>query len=127
MAKSKTGAKKRGRAEKKDAAKNNSNGSAAVVGFEQKLWQAADEPRDNLGDRFKDVIRGLVTVANGLAPIREKMSDGHAGERKPTPDPARVVEYAAKTVSAFLVESHTYQLGKGLIGDVSALAKEASA
>jgi hypothetical protein len=86
-----------------------------------------DEQRSDLDDRFKDVIRGLVMVANGLAPLRNKMSDGHARERKPAPHHARVVVNAAKTVSAFLVESYTYQIGKGLIQDVSAHAKEASA
>ena len=86
-----------------------------------------DEQRSDLDDRFKDVIRGLVMVANGLAPLRNKMSDGHARERKPAPHHARVVVNAAKTVSAFLVESYTYQIGKGLIQDLSAPAKEASA
>ncbi len=84
-----------------------------------------DEQRSDLDDRFKDVIRGLVMVANGLAPLRNKMSDGHARERKPAPHHARVVVNAAKTVSAFLVESYAYQIGKGLIQDVS--AKEVSA
>lgn len=86
-----------------------------------------DEQRSDLDDRFKDVIRGLVMVANGLAPLRNKMSDGHARERKPATHHARVVVNAAKTVSAFLVESYRYQLAKGLIQDVSPTVKEASA
>lgn len=85
-----------------------------------------DEQRSDLDDRFKDVIRGLVMVANGLAPLRNKMSDGHARERKPAPHHARVVVNAAKTVSAFLVESYAYQIAKGLIENVSVGAKEAS-
>ena len=86
-----------------------------------------DEQRSDLDDRFKDVIRGLVMVANGLAPLRNKMSDGHARERKPAPHHARVVVNAAKTVSAFLVESYRYQISKGLIQDVSLATKESSA
>ena len=85
-----------------------------------------DEQRSDLDDRFKDVIRGLVMVANGLAPLRNKMSDGHARERKPAPHHARVVVNAAKTVSAFLVESYGYQIAKGLIQDVSTPATKAS-
>lgn len=85
-----------------------------------------DEQRSDLDDRFKDVIRGLVMVANGLAPLRNKMSDGHARERKPAPHHARVVVNAAKTVSAFLVESYDYQVAKELIPNVSVGAKEAS-
>ncbi len=74
-----------------------------------------DDQRSDLDDRFKDVIRGLVMVANGLAPLRNKMSDGHARERKPAPHHARVVVNAAKTVSAFLVESYLFQSEKGML------------
>jgi hypothetical protein len=86
-----------------------------------------DEQRSDLDDRFKDVIRGLVMIANGLAPLRNKMSDGHARVRKPAPHHARVVVNAAKTVSAFLVESYTYQREKGLIHHITPPADEASA
>ena len=74
-----------------------------------------DDERPDLDDRFKDVIRGLVMVANGLAPLRNKMSDGHARERKPAPHHARVVVNAAKTVAAFLVESYLFQRDRGLL------------
>ena len=74
-----------------------------------------DDERPDLDDRFKDVIRGLVMVVNGLAPLRNKMSDGHARERKPAPHHARVVVNSAKTVSAFLVESYQAQLSRGLL------------
>ena len=84
-----------------------------------------DDQRPDLDDRFKDVIRGLVMIANGLAPLRNKMSDGHARERKPAPHHARVVVNAAKTVSAFLVESYRYQKEKGVPQDASA-RKEAN-
>jgi hypothetical protein len=74
-----------------------------------------DDERPDLDDRFKDVIRGLVMVANGLAPLRNKMSDGHARERKPAPHHARVVVNAAKTVAAFLVESYLFQRDRRLL------------
>jgi hypothetical protein len=74
-----------------------------------------DDERPDLDDRFKDVIRGLVMVVNGLAPLRNKMSDGHARERKPAPHHARVVVNSAKTVSTFLVESYLFQVEKGLL------------
>jgi hypothetical protein len=74
-----------------------------------------DEERADLDDNFKQVIRGLVQIVNGLAPIRNKMSDGHARERKPAPHHARVIVNAAKTVSTFLIESYLYQRSKGLI------------
>jgi len=86
-----------------------------------------DDQRPDLDDRFKDVIRGLVMIANGLAPLRNKMSDGHARERKPAPHHARVVVNAAKTVCAFLVESYSYQSAKGLFRDVPPATKGAMA
>ncbi|GMU39413.1 MAG: hypothetical protein AMXMBFR23_02790 [Chloroflexota bacterium] len=85
-----------------------------------------DAERSDLDARFKDVIRGLVMVANGLAPLRNSMSDGHARERKPAPHHARVVVNAAKTVSAFLVESYNYQIETGQLQDKPAPAEEAS-
>lgn len=75
-----------------------------------------DEERPDLDDRFKDVIRGLVMVASGLAPLRNKMSDGHARVRRPAAHHARVVVNAAKTVASFLVESYLYQQERGLLG-----------
>jgi hypothetical protein len=74
-----------------------------------------DEARTDLDDRFKDVIRGLVMLVNGLAPLRNKLSDGHARVRKPAPHHARVVVNAAKTTASFLVESYLYQREQGLL------------
>lgn len=74
-----------------------------------------DDERADLDDNFKQVARGLVQVAHGLAPIRNKMSDGHARERKPEAHHARVVVNAAKTVAIFLVESYLVQRERGLI------------
>jgi hypothetical protein len=87
----------------------------------QKLFKSVakklriDEERQDLDDNFKQVVRGLVQIVNGLAPIRNKMSDGHARERKPAPHHARVIVNAAKTIATFLVESYRFQLEKGLV------------
>jgi hypothetical protein len=72
-----------------------------------------DDERTDLDDRFKDVIRGLIMTVNGLAPLRNKMSDGHARERKPAPHHAKVIVNASKTISVFLVESYLFQKEKG--------------
>lgn len=74
-----------------------------------------DDQRPDLEERFKDVIRGLVMIANGLASLRNKLSDSHARVRKPAPHHARVVVNAAKTVASFLVESYSVQQAKGLL------------
>lgn len=81
-----------------------------------------DDERTDLDDHFKQVARGLVQVVNGLAPIRNKMSDGHARERKPELHHARVIVNAAKTVATFLVESYLVQRERGLVaGPTSSL------
>lgn len=81
-----------------------------------------DDERTDLDDNFKQVARGLVQVVNGLAPIRNKMSDGHARERKPELHHARVIVNAAKTVATFLVESYLVQRERGLVaGPTSSL------
>lgn len=74
-----------------------------------------DDERADLDDNFKQVARGLVQVVNGLAPIRNKMSDGHARKRKPEVHHARVIVNAAKTVATFLVESYLVQRERGLL------------
>lgn len=75
-----------------------------------------DDERVDLDDNFKQVARGLVQVVNGIAPIRNKMSDGHARERRPEAHHARVIVNAAKTVATFLVESYRAQRERGLLG-----------
>jgi hypothetical protein len=71
------------------------------------------------------MIKGLILVINGLAPLRNKMSDGHARSRKPAPHHARFAVNAAKTVAYFLVESYAYQLEKGLIRQLEQTTVEA--
>jgi type I restriction enzyme M protein len=104
MAKSKTAAKKdapetkkRGRAKKKDAA-NSGNGSAAVVGFEQKLWQAADKMRNNMdAAEYKHVVLGLIF----LKYISDAFEEKHAAleaEKKSGADPEDPDEYRADNI-----------------------------
>ena len=71
-----------------------------------------DDARPDLDDRFKDVVRGLVMTVNGLAPLRNKMSDGHAREHAPEPHQARAVVNASKTVAVFLVETFHHDARK---------------
>lgn len=68
-----------------------------------------DHERPELDERFKDVVRGLTVVVNGLAPLRNKLSDAHARVRKPAAHHARLVVNATKTMAAFLVDSYRFQ------------------
>lgn len=78
-----------------------------------------DDDRNDLDDNFKMVVRGLVQIVHGLAPIRNKMSDGHPRERKPAAHHTRFIVNAAKTVVAFLIESYLYQREKGMLPSLS--------
>ena len=72
-----------------------------------------DDENVNLDENLKQVMRGFVTVVNGLAGLRNMISDSHAREFKPAPHHARVVVNAAKTVADFLVRSYSFQHEKG--------------
>ena len=74
-----------------------------------------DTGRTDLDASFKQVVRGLVQVVHGLAPIRNRMSDGHPRQRKPAPHHASVIVNASRTVATFLVESYAFQRNSGRI------------
>ncbi|MCA9613436.1 MAG: abortive infection family protein [Polyangiales bacterium] len=77
-----------------------------------------DAERTDLDDNFKQVVRGLIQVVDGLAPIRNKASDAHARVRKPEAHHAHLVVNAAKTLATFLVESFVVQRERGLLPQV---------
>lgn len=68
-----------------------------------------DDQRTDIDDSFKQIARGLVQIVNGVAAIRNKLSDGHARKVKPDVRHARVAVNAANTVSGFLVEVYIAQ------------------
>lgn len=82
-----------------------------------------DSNRADLDDSFKQVMRGLVQIVNGLAPIRNKMSDGHPRTSKPAFHHARFIANASTTVATFLVESYIYQRDNGLLPTSSPVPK----
>jgi len=72
-----------------------------------------DAGRKDLDDAFKKVCTGLVNVVDGLATVRNKMSDAHARKTKPSPHHALVIANASRTVASFLIESYLYQRSRG--------------
>lgn len=72
-----------------------------------------DDTRPDLDERYKDVVRGLVQIVGGLAPLRNKISDSHARAKVPAPHHARLVVNAVKTIAAFLVSSFHAQRQRG--------------
>lgn len=70
-----------------------------------------DPSRKDIGDTIKQVLTGLTSIVNGLAGMRNKMSDAHAGH-KPAKHHAQLAVNAAKTLAVFLFETYSYQKAK---------------
>lgn len=64
--------------------------------------------RSDISDAIKQVLSGLSSIVNGLAAMRNKMSDAHAGY-KPARHHAKLAVNAAKTLADFLFETYSYQ------------------
>ena len=78
-----------------------------------------DDDRTDLDDRFKDVVRGLVQVVNGLSALSNAVSDRHARKKQPAPHHAHAVTSAARIAATFLVESYLYQVKNGALPPAS--------
>jgi hypothetical protein len=68
-----------------------------------------DESADHLDDATKQVVRGLTSIVNGLASLRNTMSDGHSRTRKPEIHDARLAFNSAKTTTLFLIEHYHFK------------------
>ena len=75
-----------------------------------------DPSRKDISDSLKQVLAGLSSIVNGLAGMRNRMSDSHAANYKPGRHHAKLAVNAAKTLADFLFETMAYQESRGLIG-----------
>lgn len=71
--------------------------------------------RVDLSETLKQILSGLINIVNGIAGLRNKMSDAHASTYKPSEHHALLAVNAVNTLSSFLLASYSYQVGKGLI------------
>ena len=74
-----------------------------------------DPSRQDISDSLKQVLSGLSNIINGLAAMRNKMSDAHGVAYKPSRHHAKLAVNAAKTLADFLFDSLSYQIEKGSI------------
>ncbi len=72
-----------------------------------------DPARKDISDMLRQVLSGLTSVVNGLASMRNKMSDAHAAGYKASKHHAKLAVNSAKTLADFIFDSHTYQKGAG--------------
>lgn len=72
-----------------------------------------DPSRQDISDSLKQVLAGLSSIINGLAAMRNKMSDAHGVAYKPSRHHAKLAVNSAKTLADFLFDSMSYQIEKG--------------
>jgi hypothetical protein len=74
-----------------------------------------DPGRKDIADPLKQILSGLNSIVNGLAAMRNKMSDSHAAVFRPSRHHAKLAVNAAKTLCDFIFETKGYQISKGSV------------
>lgn len=80
----------------------------------QKLLNLEPDRKD-ISDSLKQILSGLTSIVNGLAAMRNKMSDAHAATYRPNRHHAKLAVYAATTLADFLFETKNYQHQRGVL------------
>lgn len=74
-----------------------------------------DPDKGDLTPSLKEILRGLVNIISGLAPLRNKMGDAHVRTHKPERHHAKLAVNSAKTFTDFVIDSLEYQNRRGKI------------
>lgn len=74
-----------------------------------------DPSQKDLSDTLRQILSGMVSIVNGLAGLRNKMSDAHAPQYRPEHHHAKLAVNAAKTLVDFIFETYKYQQDRGKI------------
>ena len=74
-----------------------------------------DAARKDINDALRQVLSGLTSMVNGLATMRNKMSDAHASNYKASKHHAKLAVNSAKTFADFVFDSYSYQKTAGKI------------
>lgn len=82
----------------------------------QKLLNLEPDRKD-IAEPLRQILSGLTSIVNGLAAMRNKMSDAHAASYRPGRHHAKLAVYAATTLADFLFETKSYQRQRGVLGD----------
>jgi hypothetical protein len=77
-----------------------------------------DPDRPDISESLRQLLRGLVNIIGGLAPLRNKMGDAHVRTYKPARHHAKLAVNAAKTLLDFVYDSFEFQKGAGKIAEV---------
>lgn len=71
--------------------------------------------RKDIGDSLRQILSGFSSVVNGLASMRNKMSDAHASGYKASKHHAKLAVNAAKTFVDFIFDTYSYQKESGCL------------
>jgi len=77
-----------------------------------------DPERQDIGDNLRQLLRGLVNIIGGLAPLRNKMGDAHVRTYKPARHHAKLAVNAAKTLLDFVYDTFEFQKTAGKIAEI---------
>lgn len=72
-----------------------------------------DPSRKDISEVLRQILSGLTTIVNGLANMRNKMSDAHASSYKASKHHAKLAVNAAKTFVDFVFDTYAYQKESG--------------
>ncbi|MCC6193727.1 MAG: abortive infection family protein [Burkholderiales bacterium] len=81
----------------------------------QKLLNLEPDRKD-IAEPLRQVLSGLTSIVNGLAALRNKMSDAHAASYRPGRHHAKLAVHAATTLADFLFETTSYQRQRSALG-----------
>lgn len=63
----------------------------------------------NTGNSFNEILRGFLSIINGLSGISNNIADRHATTKHPQKHHAKIAVNSAMVISEFLIESFKYQ------------------
>jgi hypothetical protein len=98
-------------------------GAGAYNGDLVKLYKRVQgllnlDPGAEAAESLRQILSGLTSVVNGLAGLRNKMSDAHATTYKPARHHAKLAVNAATTLVDFMFETNAYQRAQStVVGD----------
>lgn len=81
-----------------------------------------DPGEKGLNDAVRQVLSGLISVIAGLAPLRNAVGDAHAFGYRPYRHHAELAVNSAKTIVSFLSGTLSYQVEKGFLALIDAVA-----
>jgi len=81
----------------------------------QGLLNLGPEQKD-LSESLKSVLRGLAGIVQGLATLRNRMSDAHPAVYRPAKHHAQLAVNSAKTLCQFMFDTYEYQRSRAESG-----------